>query len=644
MSTRTPFAVSRYEHDGKHRHIYYLPRDVFDTLETAHPTYLVGSRGTGKTTLLKALSWNERMQNPSLRQQISGQPFEMRYIGLYLRMPEYQLSVFEKWMQPHSDNLYAIYLALFVDLAWLELLAEAISELAVEGVISLVPAIEHDGVDRIVDTYPQFFHSLRRTKQRATLRSLSRYLRDIRRSLVHHAFNDASPAGVLTSLGITQIGEFGRSVALELGSMCDSGLGPNEQGWHFKPCLDESETLNVNQQRILNSIVRLSAWPVFPVVSYVGLPHDITETVIPNLTLQKADRHLRLLDQMEPPAFRDLAEGVSNVRVRHLLGDQSAECDLATILGTLDVNLLLQTLLSSTSSAAVVDLLTDARRMKKHPFFASRQGETERPDPIYQAYLIRKLQIALPKPDSPQWVSRAQDSAELRKRSVAAYLSICTEYGFQPLYGSAEMVLQLSDKCMRDFLLQMQEIFFEVDKPLLEFLSTNVNLQVQNAALTRASRQKLESIPRSEVRIPTETAPLVEGLGRVTAIVQTTSPSGEHLRSSERGTFEVQVPTQGGLATPSEILRLIRDAAEAGFLKTEEIDGTTWRFRVHTSLAAAFGFSYRGAYYPIPITLSDLDRLRRSKTNEDLDLCVEELGKRLSGRFDETLPLFEWRP
>jgi ABC-type lipoprotein export system ATPase subunit len=51
-------------------HLYFLPNDVFSRLEQPKPTYLIGSRGTGKTTLLTALSWKEQLNNPYLSEKL----------------------------------------------------------------------------------------------------------------------------------------------------------------------------------------------------------------------------------------------------------------------------------------------------------------------------------------------------------------------------------------------------------------------------------------------------------------------------------------------------------------------------------------------------------------------------------------------
>jgi ABC-type lipoprotein export system ATPase subunit len=62
-----PFEGQRWEHDAEH--IIYLP-EIFAELEKRQDLYIVGSRGTGKTTFLKALNWNTRVENRSIHAQI----------------------------------------------------------------------------------------------------------------------------------------------------------------------------------------------------------------------------------------------------------------------------------------------------------------------------------------------------------------------------------------------------------------------------------------------------------------------------------------------------------------------------------------------------------------------------------------------
>lgn len=113
---KSPFATARFEHEGTH--LYYLPTDLLKPLEEERPVCLVGGRGTGKTTLLKALNWEERLTNSSLKEQLGSHPFENRYIGLYLKLPQLQLHAISNWLtvcdarRPLKGELIALYLDL----------------------------------------------------------------------------------------------------------------------------------------------------------------------------------------------------------------------------------------------------------------------------------------------------------------------------------------------------------------------------------------------------------------------------------------------------------------------------------------------------------------------------------------------------
>ena len=69
-----------------------------------------------------------------------------------------------------------------------------------------------------------------------------------------------------------------------------------------------------------------------------------------------------------------------------------------------------------------------------------------------------------------------------------------------------------------------------------------------------------------------------------------------------------------------------------------ENKGRKWQFRVHTSLAAFYCFSYRGAYYDTYLQISDIESLQTAKDPEDFKKIVNEIGNRLASI--EEYPLF----
>ena len=52
-------------------------------------------------------------------------------------------------------------------------------------------------------------------------------------------------------------------------------------------------------------------------------------------------------------------------------------------------------------------------------------------------------------------------------------------------------------------------------------------------------------------------------------------------------------------------------------------------FRVHTSLAPAFGFSYRGAYYPVTVQALDVLAFADASDDQMIGRCATSLFERL---------------
>jgi hypothetical protein len=101
--------------------------------------------------------------------------------------------------------------------------------------------------------------------------------------------------------------------------------------------------------------------------------------------------------------------------------------------------------------------------------------------------------LELPHRRQAKWETRGQESAEIRKRMVAAYMCLCREIGADIRYAGDLMLLQMSDHCIRDFLAQIHELFLESAKPLGDFVREQIPSLTQHRALARASRQKRSS-------------------------------------------------------------------------------------------------------------------------------------------------------
>ena len=626
----SPFSEGRFEHEANH--FYYLPKSCFPKLEQPHPTYLIGSRGTGKTTLMKSLHWYERLENVTLRRQLNDQPFSAKFIGNYLKLPTIQLKCFDFWLEDTDEATYGNVFGLYLDLICIELISHSISELLARGELRIPPTYETQAVQTWLSDYQCYECFMGQDAPRSVSQFRSR-IRQIRRALERNAIQRVSVEITFDMFPAEQIGSLARSLSKKMAEFCKRDEKSHEQPWYFKVCMDEGESLNPLQQRIINTAIRLSEWPLFYIVSYVRSPDDMITTLIPQLTLQKADREVIRLDNFDAVCFQELAEGVATVRCQEELQDPSVTFNTQQILGSLSINRLIKMILKSSENPKAKQLLEKAEKESKK---CSEATEI----PIYETYLAEKLEL----PDSPKKRSekRRQESIQYRKKMVAAYLSICHEYKVKSvLYASADMVLSISDNCVRDFLSQLDHLFIESGHNLPRFLKGEIKWDVQARAFRKASETKRDSIPDSGVLSPVEIGRIVKALARITATIQSSSEDNRHLRSTERGLFQLS-SKEHEAEELSQANELIQDAADAGFLHVKGHANEIKSFCVHASLSPAYGFSYRGAYYPVNIDLTDFNILRAAKTDEALCKASDNISTKISRQLgDSDMPLLK---
>jgi len=634
MSTESPFTLKRFEYERTH--LYYLPKQVFSRLEGKKTVYLIGSRGTGKTTLLNALNWEEQRGNQELKERLAEIKAGRGYVGLYVKVPETVAAAFERWMPTADETFRSMIFCLYLDLVWIQAALDATAARILFMKRPVTIASEHATTHKILDRFPELIVDSK-FKEPLSIKAMSSLVYEKRRALERWCTAGIEPSREAMSkvLPFAQVGEVGRYVVGELVSFIEASA--NEEV-HLKVCLDEAECLSTFQQRALNTVVRLATASLSFIVSYVRAG-DVTNTIMEHISLQEADRDLIYLDQMGDAEFGELAEGVATVRLRRVTKD-APTFRTRDILGNLDINELLLEILQASAAPEAKKILRSAEQLAQTQYYVDIRDEEgpKSPPPIYQAYLIDRLDLQTPSPDSERWQRRRQHSAEIRKRMVIAYLCLCKELKTQVKYASADMLFQMSDKCIRDYLNQMDAIFEVTGKSVEQFCAATIPWDKQHSALWSASVRKKDAIPKSEVGAPIETLLLIDALGQLTARLQTTTTQNKSLRSSERGIFSVD---KNALSTQSgQTLRLILEAAEAGFLKLLEDKNGAIRFRVHCSLAAAYGFSYRGAYYDSAIKVQDLKAFYDEKDEGTRNKRISALGDHLLQE-PSTMPMFE---
>ncbi len=633
MSVEGPFSDWRREYEESH--IYFLPKFIRRQLEAPNPSYILGSRGTGKTTLLRSLSWSERLTNHSLQAALGGEPFRDHLLGVYVKISECPLTLFDHWLEPVKDDIYGGLVGLYLDAVFLEPVLKGVEALRVENILNFSMEAERTATEALTELAKTAFGSLAITdvESPSTLAEALRMITQLRHRLQRCGQMEVDPSEVLGALTIDRPGALTRGALDVLGQLCSDGMEPRP-AWRFYLCMDEAEALTHRQQLVVNTMVRLSKHPGMFVAAYMTPPKDDVSTIIPGLTLDLADRPwVRLEEQLSRKRFKEFVTGVSQLRfARELPSDAAVDFDVDRILGKLDLNGYLVRRLSASTGAREHARLEAARQLLGDEPYRTLYAGTERV-PVYESFLL-DTRAARPLDSSdPAWKRGGDVRADYRKKMVAAYLSICHELGVRPIYASGTMVLRMSDHCIRDYIWQMRAIlsrYLAADGATVEgFLHAAIPPELQDESLRASSDAKFGAALGWLDTRPQETKRLVEGLARLTADLQTRSSSGRHLGTTERGIF-ILAKAQASLFPEEElpVFDMIRDAAAKAYLRLLKEDDSAIRFRVHASLAPAFGFSYRGAYYGVHIDAHDLLELAKAP-QPDLERRVQNLAERL---------------
>lgn len=624
-----PFSRGRYEHIPTT--LYYLPDGLIQKLEDSKPSYVIGSRGSGKTTLLKALNWRERLENKWLARELGGEHFRGRFIASYTKLPLVQVNAFQSWLVDANDIQHDLLFGTYLDLVATENLAFSLTELAYSDHFDV--SIENEKT--AVESFLKECDFLLRDNETfpSSLADCHLLIRRRRRELESYAISEAEINETISSKIWPTVGEVARTFGKNFAGVLDETSNTTAEKWHFKCCFDEAECLNHRQLKVVNTVVRTSEWPISYVVAFVGKPDDLSLTSFENLTTQQADLSIIPLDNLESRDFQNLCNGVGNIRVQVALenGETKAELNFTTesVLGKLNMNELVGDMVRGSEGRFAKELIKITENFKQTDWF--KTFADQKPAPYVQAYLAERL--SLEPPSSLPKAKREQASREFRKKFVAAFLSICREMDRRKVpFAYSNMVFGISDNCVRDYLSQMHHIFEKAGLSVEAFLSRGVSWRQQDAAIRKASEEKRDSISTGEeLSNPERVRRLTIALAELTAILQQgESNKTNHLRSSERGVFHFGEPISS-TGSDEVIYKILKDAADAGFLRLKQDGKKIVTFKVHASMAPAFGFSYRGAYYSAPLRKQDiLDILDTTKPKELIKLA-KAIASRLSG-------------
>lgn len=484
-----PFRPTRWEHHRDGKPLLWFTNAAKE-LAAPKSVFIYGSRGSGKTSLLKSICWEDLAGNDSLRLQHDIADFE--HIGIYIRFPDHisQSLNYDEWRvqflrAANPALLYHRFFSLAVELVCAERTLEALHALRVQDMVTYAPGQELQIVEGFVAEYEALNNFASRPPH--TFLELARLLRNIVPRM-SEACTSGTAVALMERLPPREPNQLLAYLSERLISAVrvKSEDGPRQTSLKF--CLDDCEVLSEVQRRSLNTLVRLSKSPISWVISSVGEAAEASETFLEAQPLTDADRLVRSLNDRNDKDFFELCQSVISLRLYFSLPaeqrpdrsrDPKAMFELSERLGEASVNSVIQQILRRSKSPAARLVKDGAKELHRavgkvdRSIPIPRRYTSDAVPPYYEAYLLMHWQGAEDafKTDiAPTDVKRISAFAShvlddsfnawLRRKQLGSLLHLAQSLRMRkiPLFGS-NTIISLADSSIRDFLEIMAEVF-----------------------------------------------------------------------------------------------------------------------------------------------------------------------------------------
>jgi hypothetical protein len=626
-SIDSPFSYDRWEKDKDH--LIWLPDDFY-TWEEPKNLFIFGSRGTGKTTLLKAFGWFERLYNESLKEQVRDSEglFFKRYIGIYIDALDLPLSDFSKsfeYLEMENDEIekkisnktrknvkllkeriqhneekqleIAKAFSIYLELVFIQLLINAIRELRSKNYLYFSTDSENEVIKKILEELPEIGAYLE-TNENLRINDLKFVFKKMGED-VSNSISDKKSTG--KQLRSREIGKILREIGIKLLDLCaTSGKDLiHNNTWTLKICIDQVESFEVWQQKIVNTLIAKNISNISFIIASNSEYIEKDLTFIRNHSLSADDRLIYNIDSQyedHPKKFKKLIQGVVKLRIERYCKKRGFPCDnpdfnLIKILGNFTINDQLDLVIQETQQSDALAFRQKViefrpiwnkifhknknKLLKIDITFNEETDEINYDDssdtlPYTEYYLIEKLNLQLPSENDIEQIYKLL-SAYLNKKKIAAMLCICSEYKQQIPFSGYKMIMMLSDNCIRDFLRQMKHIFASLSESQQKnFVNIQIKSDNQKAAILKASKEKYDKIKTTSTYSQTETENLIKTLGLITSGLQISCKTQSPLVNPEKGIFYLNYAPIINTADYYRLLELINSAKNNYFILVKE--------------------------------------------------------------------------
>ncbi len=643
MNVRNPFEDTKIEYESDP--ILWFSTRSRRIAQRGKSTFVNGTRGSGKTSILRSLSTWYISQIPSLRDQMAERRLD--WFGVYIRLQDSFADVLSAKAADREDvkprasreQLSFSVFAQYVELLMLSALTKELSDLREEGFLKFSLGAEYDAANRLLSDV-RVLNFYANGELIETFGQLSRLCNRVLADLFEAAITNESriPHGVYQP---SMPGEIIAAAAKFILPVIRGDRFVQGQKLRLKLMMDDCEILPLEHQIYLNTLIRNTTAPISWVIAHIGNLYDSRTTLRKNQMLSDADREIEALDEVPEAEFKTLCGRIASLRLYQAMSPAARrkadvvnpnDCfNLSQRLGRVTLNELVRTSLDRSISADHERLTASATAWKElfaranlSPIDRANLELTESAPPYTIAVTAEHLGISLEAAERDLYDERARRrlGQKLARKQRGAFLLIGKELKLKMNLAGEGIVIALSDSCIRDFLDIMREIFKRdvgddsTENRLVRFVRSDrpIPIATQSAAIYAASEAKLKGVMTIADPYGVGVTRLVEALGLLTTQLQT---GPRAIQNPEIGKFRLHWPRLRDLLVQlnhdgHELDELFRKSELDGFVReVDQRDMVIMRpvprlaehrmFRLHRRFAPHYGFSFRGPYAEFPL-------------------------------------------
>jgi len=575
------FGGLRAEWLGPRLYDTYRSPEYLPELLSSKPCILQGGRGTGKTTVLRILSYEGQA---AVADDEGAEPTKWTRFGMYWRLDTNRVTAFQG--EHLEESAWIAIFGHYVNL----MLCRHLSNLALWFAAEVPTSAALDG-------------------RAAGLIARSLHL-DPADSL--ESLNEVIEAGIVDfEARINNIFDEGPGRLSMQAAPIDLFVAHLRRLPQFHDrllffLLDEYENLLDYQQRVINTLIKHSGMNYTFKIGVKVTGHRDLRTLNPNEALQEpADfTSVDISEKLTAIGFGEFARDVCDERLAQM-SNSGVTCSSSI------VDLLPS--ISEVDEALELGLHDQLHRLRRELVPKVSPDDLEFYDslPPLEQYLVRYWSVSQVQEPAAVLAAAKAEPKEWRTRlGNHQYAMLFTiregRRGLRKFYAGWETYIQLSGGNLR-FLLQlvMEALIAQLDAG--GALNEPIRPEVQTLAASAVGRKNVSDLQGLDAR-GGDLSRVVLGLGRVFQVMAH-SPAGH---TPEVNQFDIRA-AQGRLTPPAEQLidAAVRNLAFVRFSRNKmaAISGETqdWQYALHPIYAAFFGYSYRSKRR---MTLKEVDLLR----------------------------------